>query len=82
MGCLREISLEVELAPSFAAPEPVHEHLDELVERGSLARTSRKEVVAALIASCNLDEEGLKTLIMGYRKANAADIPIDSPETS
>ncbi len=77
MTLSREARLEScpEVRVGLGIPSPLSGRLDILVElanRGG-ARTSRKEVMAALILAAPETEEGLAELVRGYRLAAVKD---------
>src|SRR5689334_1965029 len=62
-------------------PLPVDARLDELLAQADLAgeNTSRKELVAAIIATTRLSDEELGRLLRQYRRAKVRDL-VSLPE--
>lgn len=57
-------------------PVPVDDRLDRLVDRAIEAgeRTNRKELLAAIVASCDLDGNALGGLLRRYRTMKVRDV--------
>jgi hypothetical protein len=57
-------------------PLPVHARLDELLDLATTAgeNTSRKEIVAALVAGCTDDPDELSRLIRRFRTMRVAEL--------
>jgi hypothetical protein len=67
---------------AVAWPLPVESKLDVLLRRAEEAgeRTSRKEIVAALIAACQDDGDGISAVLRRYRKTTVRDL-LDVPKS-
>ena len=61
---------------AVAWPLPVDARLDQLLARARDAgeRTSRREIVAALVAMCDLNGDDLGTLLRRYRTSRLRDV--------
>jgi hypothetical protein len=57
-------------------PLPVDVKLDQLLQqaRDVGERTSRREIVAAVVGLCDLDGDGLSTLLRRFRLATVSDV--------
>lgn len=64
---------------SFRLPLALDQRLDALVERASLTgeRTNRRELLAALLFSADLEGEELSVLLRRYRTATVGDAVLD-----
>ncbi|HEU0086240.1 MAG TPA: hypothetical protein VFQ77_01055 [Pseudonocardiaceae bacterium] len=62
-------------------PIPVDARLDALMERAVEAgeRTTRREVVAALVATTDLDGEAIGRLLRKYRTMRVREVLLDTP---
>ncbi|MFF1876605.1 hypothetical protein [Leifsonia sp. NPDC058230] len=65
---------------SFRWPMALDQRLDALVDRAEAAgeRTTRREVLAALIANADLAGAELGELIRGLRRARVGDVVLDA----
>ena len=63
-------------------PLPIEAKLEVLLRRAVDAgeRTSRKEIVAALIAAADFDDDSMSTLLRGYRKITVREL-LDIPQS-
>lgn len=65
-------------------PIPVDARLDALLDRATAAgeRTNRRELVAALIATTDLDGDALGDLLRRFRKMRVREAVLDPPSDS
>jgi hypothetical protein len=61
-------------------PAPIHERVDQLVAaaRASGLRTTRKELVAALVLAASEDPDELMALLLHFRRATAREALVGS----
>jgi hypothetical protein len=59
---------------SMNLPIAVQRRLDEMADLADAVRPTRNELLAALVAAAELDEEALERLVLGYRRRRVRDV--------
>lgn len=79
-----ELSRSRDKQPGFRWPIAVDAKLDRLLQAADAAteRTSRKEIVAALVATCDLDGAALGEMIRRYRAMKVRDALPAQPQNA
>jgi len=59
---------------SMNLPIAVQRRLDEMADLADAARPTRNELLAALVATTEMDEEALELLVLRYRRMRVRDV--------
>jgi hypothetical protein len=59
---------------SMNLPVAVQRRLDEMADVADAVRPTRNELLAALVATTDLDEEALERLVLRYRRLRVRDV--------
>jgi hypothetical protein len=59
---------------SMNLPIAVQRRLDEMAELADIARPTRNELLAAFVATTELDEDRLVQLVLNYRRLRVVDV--------